>query len=380
MMTAPQSMFDTREFRQHLRALKAGLTAPSGGWYPYDSLQVFSRCGELVDAGGLSAAQLFSGPVLDIGCADGDIAFFLESKGCSVDAVDHAPTNYNQMHGVRALHQHLRSTVRLFDIDVDSQFILPRREYHLVLFLGILYHLKNPWYALEKLARASRYVLLSTTVGRLSRWTSRIRQEAPLVYLADDDEFNNDSTNYWVFSETALQRLLRRTGWEVRAISRCESRERGARKASILVDRVFCLIESEVTRRFTQDVECLRGWHNIEEPGWRWTEQRFSVAVQSRGKARRLHLDLELPDSHFQALGPIGLCSSVAGVEVGRSLLSAPGSHTHVCNLAACAHLEQVHVEFCLDKALPAGSVEARELGIIATGIRLESRPDQSAA
>jgi hypothetical protein len=43
------------------------------------------------------------GPVLDLGCADGALAFFLESMSLRVHALDHPTSNYNRMQGVRAL-------------------------------------------------------------------------------------------------------------------------------------------------------------------------------------------------------------------------------------------------------------------------------------
>jgi len=32
----------------------------------------------------------------------------------------------------------------------------------------------------------------------------------------DPAETNNDATNYWIFSQEGLRRIIRRTGWEVR--------------------------------------------------------------------------------------------------------------------------------------------------------------------
>lgn len=37
----------------------------------------------------------------------------------------------------------------------------------------------------------------------------------PLAYLVEEDELNNDETNFCIFSEKALQRVLKRTGWDV---------------------------------------------------------------------------------------------------------------------------------------------------------------------
>jgi hypothetical protein len=40
-------------------------------------------------------------------------------------------------------------------------------------------------------------------------------REQPLAYLLASDECNNDATNYWIFSEAGLKRILQRSGWNV---------------------------------------------------------------------------------------------------------------------------------------------------------------------
>ena len=44
-----------------------------------------------------------SGRVADIGAADGDLAFFLEELGFSVDVIDNEYTNFNKLDGIRIL-------------------------------------------------------------------------------------------------------------------------------------------------------------------------------------------------------------------------------------------------------------------------------------
>lgn len=73
--------------------------------------------------------------IADIGGADGDLAFFLESLGYQVDFVDHAPTNANGLRGVRTLRKALNSAITINDVDLDSQFALPHDHYRLVIFL-----------------------------------------------------------------------------------------------------------------------------------------------------------------------------------------------------------------------------------------------------
>ena len=97
--------------------------------------------------------------VLDLGCADGELAFFLESLGYQVTAVDHGVYNHNGMRGARALKAALGSAVELVELDLDRPFQLPGGPYDFAFFLGTLYHLRNPFHVLEELAKRAGLLL-----------------------------------------------------------------------------------------------------------------------------------------------------------------------------------------------------------------------------
>ena len=182
-------------------------------WYPYETLYNIVNFAPLLEEHPLHEL-VKSGSLLDIGAADGDLAFFLERLGYQAAVIDHGPTNFNGMHGVRLLREHLRSSVKIHDIDLDSYFTLPEERYDLVFFLGILYHLKNPFYVLESLCRVTRNLMITTRIARFSPNGQRI-EDIPLAYLLGPSESNNDATNFWVLSPSGLLRLFDRTGWDV---------------------------------------------------------------------------------------------------------------------------------------------------------------------
>ena len=201
-------------FMTEIDALKAAID-PNFQWYPYGSLNNFVHLKPLFAQ--FPLPQLLGDrPALDIGAADGDLAFFLERLGHAVEVIDHAPTNFNGLRGARLLADRLNSAVVIHDVDLDSYFALPSTRYDLVFFLGILYHLKNPFLVLESLSKVTKYLLLSTRIARFTPWAEPIRH-LPVAYLLDPTEANNDSTNYWIFSETGLLRLFDRSGWDVLA-------------------------------------------------------------------------------------------------------------------------------------------------------------------
>lgn len=202
----------TQALEERLSAIKR--SRPDIVWYPYHSLANIEHLAMLLPDLDILGSQA-DRSVLDLGAADGDLAFYLESLGARVHAIDHAATNMNGTLGFRALVDALGSRVTFADVDLDSQFQLTGYS-DLAVFLGLLYHLKNPFYVLEELSRHARACVLSTRVARF------VDNAMPLggcsAYLLDADECNGDATNFWVFNEAGLRRLLHRTGWDVQAL------------------------------------------------------------------------------------------------------------------------------------------------------------------
>jgi tRNA (mo5U34)-methyltransferase len=189
--------------------------APEDFWYPYGSLGNFPVLDALLTGEHRNLSDLADGkPIVDIGGADGDCSFFLETLGYQVQLIDNPPTNFNGLKAARMLKEALSSSVEIFEVDLDAQFSLPETEYGVAFMLGLLYHLKNPYYVLETLARRTHYCLISTRVARFSPDGVDLG-DIPVAYLVDDYELNNDPTNFWVFSHAGLRRLLSRTGWEI---------------------------------------------------------------------------------------------------------------------------------------------------------------------
>jgi tRNA (mo5U34)-methyltransferase len=204
-------------FRRKFEQAKTLAGAHDFDWYPYDCFANLFYVQHLLHDAGLSLAEIIGGePVLDIGAADGALSFFLESLGYRVEAWDNSGTNMNRMQGLRSLARSLGSQVHIQDVDLDGRFEVTRR-YGAALFLGTLYHLKNPFYALETLARHARFCFLSTRVARWSPDREVRLEHLPVAYLLDADECNADATNYWIFSPPGLTLLARRAGWQIRA-------------------------------------------------------------------------------------------------------------------------------------------------------------------
>jgi len=186
-------------------------------WYPYSILGNVFHLDRMLSGGNRDLERMTMGlPVADIGGADGDLAFALEDVGgWTVDIIDTAYTNMNGLQGARALREQLGSNVDIYDIDLDSRFTLPREHYGLVMLLGTLYHLQNPYYMLSHLAAHASFCILSTRVARFAGPDRTPIGDLPVGYLLAPDETNMDSTNYWIFSPAGVVRLAERTGWRI---------------------------------------------------------------------------------------------------------------------------------------------------------------------
>jgi tRNA (mo5U34)-methyltransferase len=218
---------------------------PKSFWYPYRTLNHVEDLEKLASTAGLDLLELCWGPygkVADIGSADGDLAFFLERQGLSVDVIDNEYTNFSHLEGLRILKAALNSSVIIQSIDLDSQFSLAGEKYDAVFFLGTLYHLKNPFYVLESLARITKYCFVSTRIAKQTA-DGQPLSPYPVAYLVGPQECNNDDTNFWIFSDHGLKRLIDRTGWNLLSYVTIGDTAGSTPADPERDERAFCLLE-----------------------------------------------------------------------------------------------------------------------------------------
>lgn len=355
-----------QQFREKLEAAKEKLGPQEFPWYPYDSFGYLRWFGQGWK-GRLDTLKQLAGdePVLDVGCADGALAFFMESLGCEVDAIDNPPTNHNGMQGVRTLKHALGSRVSIHSMDIDARFEPPREQYGLTLLLGILYHLKNPFYVLETLASHTRFCLLGTRVARVTAKGAPMQHE-PLAYLVNEQETNADPTNFWIFSEEGLRRIIHRAGWTVR-----EFFTEGCKEGSDPVrgdrdERAFCLIESRLIEPPFPPV-LKKGWFEMED-SWRWTGREFSVDLPQDPfrAATKLELNFILLDEVLSVTGPMTLRATVNGRQLKPQTFSTAGEHLYSAEVEAGTLTgKPAEVEFALDKVWTTEGGDKRQLGLI---------------
>lgn len=356
-----------KKFQEHLAAVKSYTPLdPRVTWYPWQTLGQIEVLDKFLQGDTAALLHMIGrDPALDVGCGDGDIAFFLESLGARIDAIDQAPTNYNALLGVHALKQALGSAIRIHAVDLDTRPQLPSFTYGFTVMLGVLYHLKNPFLVLEALARASRYIFLSTRIASVSPDGKTSFGALPLAYLVDERELNNDESNFWIFSEKALERVLRRSGWDVMHYSAVGPVATADPVTPEGDARAFLLAKSRLAAP-PCDFRLLQGWHRMELDSWRWTERRFVLEVDSPAALApaTLEFTFQLPPVLFATHPHFTLFARVNGTALPPQTYAAPGQHKYSGSVASLP-AGPITVEFELDHAVGPTEADRRELGLI---------------
>jgi tRNA (mo5U34)-methyltransferase len=164
---------------------------------------------------------------LDVGCNAGFYSFALAKRGASVLAID-ADEHYLRQARWAAEHFELADRVRFDQVEV---YELARREerFDLVLFLGVLYHLRHPLLALDLLAEKTDRLLILQTLTMPGEDDLEPPQNLPfdarerliepgwpkMAFL--EHRVADDPTNWWAPNRACVEAMLRSCGLEVLA-------------------------------------------------------------------------------------------------------------------------------------------------------------------
>ena len=184
----------------HTMDLGHGVVTPGGGG---DTLYGLAR----IDL----PADLTGKTVLDIGAWDGFYSFECERRGAArVVASDHYIWNQEWAGrlGFDLARRALRSSVD--DLDIDVFDIRPETvgTFDVVLFLGVLYHLKDPFGGLARAASVARELLIVET------HVDFLDCERPAFGFYPGSELAGDATNWFGPNLPALIGMLEDVGFE----------------------------------------------------------------------------------------------------------------------------------------------------------------------
>jgi tRNA (mo5U34)-methyltransferase len=168
-------------------------------------------------------ADLRGKTVLDIGAYDGYFSFEAEKRGAAyVLAYDHLPPDLS---GFNLAREILNSKVEhrlgsVYDLSPDTI-----GTFDLVLFLGVIYHLRSPLLALQRVHGVCKDVMLLE-----SQISPHLPGDSvPVAQFFPADELNKDPTNWWAPTRMCLEAWITSHGfqphflaeWSSRAAYRC---------------------------------------------------------------------------------------------------------------------------------------------------------------
>jgi tRNA (mo5U34)-methyltransferase len=170
-------------------------------------------------------ADLKGKTVLDIGCNAGFYSIQMKQRGASrVVAIDSDPGYLAQ---ARFAADVTRADIEFHQLDVYNVGDL-REKFDVVIFMGVLYHLRHPLLALDLLhEHVVKDVLIFQSLMRGSRNIVPVEDDYPFsetrifdrpgypVMHFVEHSYSNDPTNWWIPNRACVEAMLRSSGFDI---------------------------------------------------------------------------------------------------------------------------------------------------------------------
>jgi tRNA (mo5U34)-methyltransferase len=175
--------------------------------------------------------------VLDIGAWDGWFSFEMERRGAEVVAIDVWDNpRFREMRSILGSKVDFR-VMDVYDLDPS---VLGR--FDIVLFLGVLYHLKHPLLALERVcSMTTELAAVDSFVLKRRRGRGRRLARLPMMEFFESDEFGGQTDNWVAPTIPCLMSLCRTAG--------------------------FARVELRNELPTTAALACFRRWDDAVDPG-----------------------------------------------------------------------------------------------------------------
>lgn len=143
--------------------------------------------------------------VLDIGAWDGYYSFECERRGAKVTAID----NNQHLKGHKGFYtakKIINSKVKLYEMDLFG-LTKVKKKFDIVLFFGVLYHLKYPLKALEIIFSKTKKLLI------LESHYIKTQNKEPIMRFYPRKELSNDPTCWWGPNKQCIIDMLKVAGF-----------------------------------------------------------------------------------------------------------------------------------------------------------------------
>ncbi len=208
----PETLRRLGPWYQNIEVRPGLMTNPSGGDHPGYRWRILEK---------FLPKDLAGKTVLDIGCNAGYFSFEMKRRGAarvvSIDIMPHVLAQTRFLSAWFDLPVELRQ--------MDAYDVGNLGEFDYVIFVGVLYHLKHPLYALEKIGAVCRDMMLfqSVIAGPRGDFTpeenypdgeKKVFEQAtyPKLYFVEKS-YNGDESNWWFATQSCLKAMLRTAGF-----------------------------------------------------------------------------------------------------------------------------------------------------------------------
>jgi tRNA (mo5U34)-methyltransferase len=173
-------------------------------------------------------ADLTGKSVLDIGCNAGFYSIEMKKRGAArVVGIDSDETYLNQARFAAEVSGCRDIEFRKLDVYEVGQL---GEKFDVVLFMGVLYHLRHPLLALDRLHESVvGDLLIFQSMQRGSKSVAQVdenypfREESifardgyPLMYFVEQ-RYADDPTNWWIPNRACVEAMLRSAGFTIEA-------------------------------------------------------------------------------------------------------------------------------------------------------------------
>jgi tRNA (mo5U34)-methyltransferase len=177
--------------------------------------------------------------VLDLGARDGFYSFEFEKRGAAVTAVDYFPPDIS---GFNVAAELLNSKVTFIQ---DNIYTISKKKYgtfDIVLFLGLLYHMRDPLLALDNIRELcsnllyletyvidNSFSLTNGSIVPLNSISEELR-DIPIMQFYSKDSFKKSYDTYWGPNAKCVELMLIESNYSIieknlfgdRAVFKCK--------------------------------------------------------------------------------------------------------------------------------------------------------------
>lgn len=162
--------------------------------------------------------------VLDLGARDGFFSFELEKRGADVLALDYLSSEQT---GFKVAAELLNSKVKFIQENIYNVNVKKYGKFDIVLFLGLIYHLRDPLAALDLVREVciDQMYLETQSIeqaflmpdGQLKTLTeiNPVLTQIPIMQFYPGKALNNDDSNFWAPNAICMKQMLEECNFSV---------------------------------------------------------------------------------------------------------------------------------------------------------------------